>query len=173
MVVNGSDQGLIGDQRSRVTNVLVTFDQPVTLDAGAFTLARAVNSDPLDTTITPTSTDGGLSWTLRFTGSDVAGESLADGRYTLTMDHTKVKLAASPTITPQVDSVMSFHRYFGDVNGDAFLDAGDLYPYLITTLDKPRGADTFNAAFDYNDDFVDAGDLYPFLIPRLDKPLSV
>src|SRR5262249_48622533 len=71
-------------QRSMVRSITVTFSTQVTLQDGAFQLVRDDG-----TVITPdvavALVNGKTVATLTFSGPDVIGGSLADGRYTLTL----------------------------------------------------------------------------------------
>src|SRR5262249_36621016 len=113
------------NQHSRVNALILTFNQPVTFGAGAFSLAlrpftkngvAGSAQGDITTGITPTSYDGGFTYVLTFSGGTtepVTGGSIGDGDYTITLNHTLVTggggLAA--------DFTSNFYRLFGDING--------------------------------------------------------
>jgi hypothetical protein len=88
--------------------------------------------------------------TLTFDG---AGGSLADGRYTLSIDGNQ--LAGSNGVPIDADgdgqpggvSATDVYRYFGDGDGDADVDFTDLANFR-----QALGNPTFNPIFDYDGD---------------------
>jgi hypothetical protein len=154
-------------QRSQVKSIKVTFDRAVTLAAGAALLVRLNsggsgandNSAPTNASAvlgTPTTVDGGVSWTYAFvagnpfmqtTNTGVPTGSLVDGIYRLSVDPTKVTaggvaMAAAPT-------PLTFHRLFGDVNGSKDVNNADFGPFR-NAFSKATGQAGFNAAFDFD-----------------------
>jgi VCBS repeat-containing protein len=124
------NQGAV--QRSRVTQIAVTFDSVVTLLPGAFTLTRA--SDGLGVgmiNVTTTTVGGRTVATLTFAGVGTEFGSLADGRWTLTVVAANVR--GSNGATMAADSTTGLTRLFGDADGDGDVDS----------LDEAK----FNAAF--------------------------
>jgi hypothetical protein len=128
-------------QRSRVTSLGVTFDQPVTFaanPAAAFQLTRqsdgasvGLNSFVNDNTVT-----------LTFTGGPLDFGSLADGRYTLSVDAAKVSnsnglLDGDADGTAGGDYVLvgtpanGLFRLFGDADGDGDVDAQDFGAFRL------------------------------------------
>src|SRR5205085_5605753 len=96
--------------------------------------------------------------TLTFT-SDTTFGSLNDGRYRLTVLANQVT-AGGQTMT--ADSVTSFHRLYGDANGDARVDVADLGLFATTYL-RQSGDPGYLAYFDFNaDGRVDIADLGAF-----------
>jgi subtilisin-like proprotein convertase family protein len=157
-------------QRSRVTSIEVPFDQLVTLpgapatafqlkrqgDGALVTLAAAV----VNTTTTKV--------TLTFTGGAVNANSLADGRYTLTVFAASVSgpggaLDGDGNGTGGDDFVLvgnpatnKLHRIFGDSDGDGDVDATDYGAFRAAFGGS-------NNAFDFdNDGDVDAADFGQF-----------
>jgi VCBS repeat-containing protein len=105
-------------QRSRVTEIAVTFDMAVdpALLAGAFTLTRS--SDGLrvgSIHVTTTVQDGRTTARLTFSGTGTQAGSLADGLWTL-----KVSAAFL-----SADYNLGLHRLFGDADGDRDVDSAD------------------------------------------------
>jgi hypothetical protein len=175
-----------GAQRSRVTGLFVQFDQPVTQSgslASAFQLSR--QSD--NAAVTLTGFDTGF-WNnqfksfgipgiqpnfayLTFAGGPVESGSLADGRYTLTINATQIgsafgqldgngdgvggddyTLVGNPAAGPRL------FRLFGDIDGNGSVSVSDFLSFRVAFL-------TANDAFDFNGSgSVDAGDFLAFRV---------
>ncbi|MBX7103170.1 MAG: hypothetical protein K1X57_03765 [Gemmataceae bacterium] len=147
-------------QRSRVERIVVEFSQPVTLPtdpASAFSLVR--NSDSAGVKLI--ASVSGNSVTLQFHGGLVEYDSLADGRYTLTIRAADVLAADGPLDGNQDgkaggDYSTQLHRLFGDANGDRKVTS-DEWLALRLVLVSP------NKTFDFNGDgTVDAFDILQF-----------
>ena len=106
-----------------VTNLKVTFSEVVTFDSGAFVL-RVPGSVPVDLDVSTAVVNGRTVATLRFLGAGIVGGSLADGRYTLTIDHTKVHDDANQALA--ADLVDEVTRLYGDIDGDGDVDNLDV-----------------------------------------------
>jgi PKD repeat protein len=148
----GIDDG--SAQRSMIRDFELTFDQPVTLDAGLITLGRA---DGLSWTPTPANPSGdGRVWTLGFFGPETTGGSLPDGSFTLTLAAGAAVNALGQPLSG--DEAATFQRLFGDVNGDGVIGATDRAAFraaLGTRLFDPG----FWSVLDANaDDVIDALD---------------
>lgn len=125
------DQFLIGDgfaQRSRIANLTVTFNAPVSLPtnpASAFTLKR--QSD--NATISLNGSIAGNTVTLTFApGTAVEFGSLADGLYTLTALASQINggnFDGNGDGIPGDNYTFDFHRLFGDGNGDHSVNSDD------------------------------------------------
>jgi VCBS repeat-containing protein len=127
-------------QRSMVRSAKVTFDSPVVLAPGAFSL---VGVSPLGGAISvtvDTALDAtGKVVTLTFrqgNGLLLIGNSLVDGKYTLTINGAKITDAVSGQPadvdgdgTPGGTSTITFHRFFGDINGDGTVSASDFIQF--------------------------------------------
>jgi hypothetical protein len=117
-------------QRSMVNSLTVTFDGPVTIDPGAFQLARADGS-AVELTVATSTVGSSTVAVLTFAGPDVIGGSLADGSYTLTIrgdliqDRFGRALDGDGDGTAGGDRVDGFHRLFGDADGDGDTDQQD------------------------------------------------
>ncbi|HEY1378789.1 MAG TPA: RHS repeat-associated core domain-containing protein [Gemmataceae bacterium] len=155
-------------QRSRVTSLAVTFNQVVTLGAGAFDLRR---SDGLAITLTPTVTvlDGRTVATLTFSGAGTEFGSLADGLYTLSVRASGVADALGTALDGDGDGAaggdrrFDTHRLFGDIDGDKDVDLLDLNP-LVPALFGILGQPNYNPGFDFDGDGdVDLLDLNQFV----------
>lgn len=125
-------------QRSRITSVRVTFSEAVNLPANAndaFLLTRTGPNGTGTVAFAPASVDnssGHTVVTLNYlaTGALVQSGSLVDGRYTLSVRADKVSDGFKPMDgngdgTSGDDHNSSFHRLFGDANGDQRVDAAD------------------------------------------------
>lgn len=122
-------------QRSRVTSLSVSFDQPVEFNgqpAAAFQLQRQSDGQ----TVGVAAAAFGNTVTLSFTGGPVEFGSLATGRYTLTINANQVFNSNGPLDgdgngTPGGNYVLvgtpanGLFRLFGDGDGDGDVDAGD------------------------------------------------
>jgi hypothetical protein len=163
--VNGGEA-----QRSRVTSVAVTFDQPVTfpgLPADAFQLRRQSDNTIVNLAASINNTGPGTVVTLTFTGGAVQFGSLADGRYTLTIDGALVSnangaLDGNGDGTAGDDFVLAstgtsgVFRLFGDSNGDATVNSTDFASFRTVF---GLGA----SIFDFNNDGqTNAGDFAEF-----------
>ncbi len=134
---------VVGDgtaQRSTVTQVKVTFDSPLTFigsPAAAFTLVRQSDSKA----VTLAATVSGNDVTLTFTGGAVDYNSLADGRYTLSVLANQIgadgldgdgngnggddyTLIGNPATNKLI-------RFFGDSDGDGTVAANDFIQFRL------------------------------------------
>jgi hypothetical protein len=154
-------------QRSQVKSLTVTYDQTVNLAAGAVTLVRLNsggsgandNSPPTNASTAlaaPTSNDGGKTWVYTFapgsafmqtSGGNPTG-SLVDGIYTVTVDPTKVTSTGSG-LPMLIGGSQTFHRLFGDGNGDKNVNNADLGPFR-NTFGRAVGDPAFNDVFDFD-----------------------
>ncbi len=172
VVINGGDTFLNAAQRSQVTSLVVTFDMPVNLSPGAFTIV----DNGLTTVQTPVAVDpsqilvtgSGTTYTIRFgSGPGVVtrdtsvglgrGNSLRDGNFLLTVDPTKVKdLPNLQSLSPNNSfgdgdnefgdrAVDNFFRLFGDSDGNGVVNSLDTGAFA-------RAISTYNAAVDFNGD---------------------
>src|SRR5207237_978541 len=128
-------------QRSRVTSAAVTFTQIVTLPAtpaSAFQLIRQSDSAPVTISAVVDNSGPGTVATLSFTGGAVNGNSLADGRYTLTVLAGSVSSVAGQldgngdgtggdnySLVGAPGAAPNLFRFFGDANGDGTVAAND------------------------------------------------
>ena len=130
-----NDGSVLTAQRSMVRSLTVTFDRPVPLAADTFTLTRR---DPGGGAgdgvfLLVATQDGGRTYVLTFPD---AGPSLADGVYDLSV----------PSIP---GATRSFHRLFGDADGDGDSDNLDLLS-LRTTYLKPSTDPAYLSWWDYD-----------------------
>jgi hypothetical protein len=185
VVLNGNIPSLAGPQHSRIASAVVTFDQPVQLDAQAFALALHANvsnngvllSDgygQLPTSLKASSADNKV-WIVTFEGNTEDGadglHSLKDGVYDLNVNAARVHPLASPGVAMAANLTTTFHRLFGDTNepDDPSLGATGFYRAVVNAGDNFvfRGAfnypANYDAALDFDGDhFVLSGDNFQF-----------
>ena len=145
-------------QRSMVQSLTVSFSHAVTLDAGAFSIVLHANAT-IDGVIGQTAgtlpvlgwttSNGGLSYVITFSGAGVVNNSIADGLYDLHLDHTKVHDAVSQTLA--TDYVFAFFRLYGDFNGDGTVNNADSFQFS-RAFNKSIGQAGYLAFFDFNGD---------------------
>jgi hypothetical protein len=169
VVVNGGAQ-----QRSRVTDLTITFNSVVTLPANpanAFTLINTTLQNVAVTlsvdlsASTPSQTIAKLSWTGPITEG---GGSLIDGNYTLTILGSQItgeggmQLDGNGDGTPGGDNVSTLYRLFGDVNGDKAVDGFDLTAFR-NAFGSVQGNASYVPFLDFNGDgAIDGADLTQF-----------
>jgi hypothetical protein len=132
-------------QRSMVKSVVLTFDTPVTLPASAISLTNTSNTFLGTVSVSPTS---GLAstFTLTFSGTTVTGGSLPDGIYSLALTSSQILNSLSEPLTGYTPQ--TFHRLFGDVNGDGRVNATDQ-----TAITAAYGYNSSNTNYKYYFDF--------------------
>lgn len=160
-------------QRSRIRSLTVQFDLPATLEPGAFALAllntgnSGANdgSAPTDATAalgTPITSDQGFTWTIPIlpdTSFSDHAASLTDGVYSFTTHGNHVKAGVGYMA---YDISFTFHRLFGDINGNQTVNNQD-YGLMRQSFLKSTGESGFNAAFDLdNNGLVNNADFSQF-----------
>src|SRR5205823_4936137 len=162
-------------QRSRVTDLTVTFSTQVTFattPGAAFTLTRNSDGAAVSFTATATVVGGVTVVTLNgFTGAATQFGSLADGRYTLTALANQITAGGQPLDgngdgtggdNYTFGDAQGLFRFYGDANGDRRVDVADLGAFAGTYL-KSSGDPGFLAYFDFNaDGRIDVADLGQF-----------
>ena len=106
---------------------------------------------------------------LTFGGPNLNGTSLPDGRYSLTIDGSKIlddagnPVDAANNGTPGSAATVSFLRFFGDSNGDGQVDSTDYLAFRTAYLSgNATGA---NSIYDFNGDgLFSAMDLNMFTV---------
>lgn len=158
-------------QRSRITSLKIAFGQLVSftgVPATAFELKR--NGDNALVTLTAATDFSGNQTivTLTFTGGPVQSSSLADGRYTLTINADQVfngngLIDGDANSTPGGNYILAstgtsgIFRLFGDGNGDARVDSTDFT--LFRTVFGTSNGLYFDAN---NDGVVNSSDFVEF-----------
>jgi hypothetical protein len=152
-------------QRSMVTSVTLAFSHAVTLGSGAVTISlhpSSVNGSTAGAlpTLSWSSSDGGVTWIVTFSGNGVVAGSIANGMYDLTVNAAQIQDSALQTISANVTT--SFLRLFGDINGDGTVNLGDYRAFQATFLSSV-GQTAYVAAFDSNgDDTINLDDYRAF-----------
>ena len=163
VTIAGQSVSLAGTQRSMVDDIVFQFNEPVTLDPGAFTIALhagvSVDGGTPGTvgtlpTLSWTSPDGGLIWVVTFSGAGVVGGSIADGDYDITVVSTAVH-GDGRTMTSNVTN--TFFRLYGDTNGDGQVSGRPDEVAMQNALGTSIGQAGYLAYLDYNGDGVIAG----------------
>lgn len=154
-------------QRSMLTSITATFSQPITFPPGvssAFQLQRTGPGGPVGSVMTVIGQSGN-SVTLTFDDPTFApglAKSLIDGNYSLRIVASKIQgpgglLDGDGNGVAGDDRVVTFHRLFGDADGDRDVDIADFAAF--------RGAFNYtsNLSFDSDGDGdVDLNDFAQF-----------
>jgi Right handed beta helix region len=162
---NAPGQPAPGTQRSMVNDIVYTFSEAVNIvssgvDPSVFTVAVAAGWTGTVPTLSwaPVTGSGNTEWAVTFSGGSVTGGSIANGAYTITVNHPSEITAVSDSQQLSLagsgigSATQSFYRLFGDINGDEFVNASDNAKFKIAL-----GA--YNPAFDFTQDgFVNASD---------------
>jgi hypothetical protein len=156
VVVNGDNAALDGAQRSMVDSIVYKFNQPVTAGANAFSIAlhpdvtvdgqsgQTVGTLPTLNWSTP---DGGITWVVTFSGNGVVGNSIADGVYDITLNHTAVTGSSGQALA--ADQTDTVYRLFGDLQGNGTVNAADTRQ-LSKAFGTTSGSAGYLAALDYD-----------------------
>jgi hypothetical protein len=158
-------------QRSMVNSLTVTFNEPVTLGAGAIALSLLSQtggaSTPMSFTLTPTS-GSSTSFVLTFTDPSYIGGSLPDGAYELSV-------AAGGATSSQGLSLASgqnftFTRLYGDFEGTGSVN-GDDFTTLVSLLGTQTNTNDWYV--DYDGDGVISGADFTAFVTRLGDSISI
>jgi hypothetical protein len=154
-------------QRSAVRTVTVTFGGVVNLGGGAFTLTRS-DGQSIAVTVAAAVVNGQTVATLSFTGTGTEYGSLADGRYTLTVNGGQVTDVLGRSLDGDADGtaggndVLSFFRLYGDADGNATVDLADLSAFR-SAFNTSSGQSGYLSYLDANNDgTIDLSDLSEF-----------
>ena len=132
-------------QRSQVRGIALKFSTPVVLDPGAITLDPHPGQTGTIPTLAWSTSDGGLTYIVTFRGNGVVAGSVADGVYDLTI-HAALVHAGPQTLA--ADHILTFHRLFGDIDGNGTVNSADYFQFK-----KAFGSATGSALYDPNLDF--------------------
>jgi hypothetical protein len=119
------------NQRSMVRSLTVPFGGVVNLGANAFTLTGS-GGLTIPVSVASAIVNGKTVATLTFSGAGTETGSLADGRYTLSVNGAQVTdglgraLDGDANGTAGGNYALAFFRLFGDVDGNATVDLADL-----------------------------------------------
>jgi hypothetical protein len=143
-------------QRSMVRSLSVTFNEVVTLGAGAFDL-RTTGGAAVALTRTVNVVNGQTVVVLTFTGPDIVGGSLADGRYTLKVVGSQVTDSLGNLLDGDGDgqaggdNLTALLRYYGEVNGDGVVNGAD-FGFFRPAFGTTAGNPAYLAYLDYDGD---------------------
>ncbi len=192
VTTNANISALAGPQHARVASVVVTFYQPVNLDANAITLALHTNNvffggvaqpngmGAVPTTVTITPNPDLVSWIVTFSGGTLDGPDgfryLQEGVYDVVVDGSKAHPVAAPAST-LLGNTTTFHTLYGDNDG-VLVQNGNYVSASVDTSDNLIFRSAFNnpaqyqAYFDFDGDhFVNTSDNLQFR-NRFNKPLT-
>jgi Bacterial Ig-like domain (group 3)/Dockerin type I domain len=166
---NAAGQPAAGVQRSMVNDIVYTFSEAVNItaanvDPNVFAIAVASGWSGTVPTLSwaPVAGSGNTQWAVSFSGNGVNSGSIANGAYTITVNHPLAITAVSDSQALSLagsgigSAAQSFYRLYGDINGDEVVNA-------IDNLKFKQALTTYNAAFDVNNDgLVNASDNIQF-----------
>ncbi|HEX8199488.1 MAG TPA: Ig-like domain-containing protein, partial [Isosphaeraceae bacterium] len=148
-------------QRSMVTSITIAFSESVTLDPGAIELRRR-GGGPIGLRLATSQVGGKTVAVLSFTGSEIVGGSLADGRYSLVLRGDQIRNASGWALDGDADGAAggdsvdeAIARLFGDGDGDGDgdVDTADYYD-VRGAYGKAQGQVGYLDLFDFNGDGV-------------------
>ncbi len=164
-------------QRSRIDQLVVTFQGPVDIDAGAFAILRRGVSGGSVTSGFTTSVNGSGDTvaTISFSGAFTrAGGALVDGYYQLTIDNTKVRRAgtnlnldgdnnglAGGNFVRGTSATDNFFAYYGDTDGDGAVGVAE-FGQFRTSFGKLPSDPGYNVLFDFDGAGVGVADFGQF-----------
>jgi hypothetical protein len=134
-------------QRSRVTNLTVTFDGRVSFSSNAFELTRRSDGLSVIPTVGDASSGNGTTWVLTFSGADIEFGSLADGIWDLAVAASATGDVAGNALAS--DGALELHRRFGDIDANRIVNNID-YGHFRNAFGKSAGDAGYDAAFDYD-----------------------
>ncbi|WP_436716024.1 hypothetical protein U8335_28210 [Roseiconus lacunae] len=164
-------------QRSSIENIKITFNAEVTTSRESFRL-RHLDTGELTAPQSTSSivANGRTTVTLVFDR-----ESVVDGRYELIVQAQNVT-AMGHQLDGNADAISGddfvyraddFFRFYGDTNGDGFVDAIDLFNGFLPAFGSNEGNLNYRSDLDSNQDgFVDAVDLFDHFLPNFGTSLS-
>ena len=166
----------VGDgtaQRSVIRQVGVNFDETVyaVSNRSGLILTNVGTGSKVDPASMVLVGDGSTAWSWRFSG--LTGGTLVDGNYTAVIDVTEITDAAGNRVVLNAGASVSFHRYFGDADGDRDVDFLDTFRYR-QTLNRTSAEAGFDGRFDADGngavDALDASLFQSHYLTRLDAP---
>lgn len=132
-------------QRSMVKSLTLSFDQPVTLSAGAIVLMRRGTSGSVNVPFTLSPATGAATvFTLTF--NTQANGSLDDGVYDLILAQSAVRNASNQPMGTTT-TTYSFYRLYGDFDGNGTVDFND-FLRLQNAFGATTGGSNYDAAID-------------------------
>jgi RHS repeat-associated protein len=143
-------------QRSQVRSLTLTFSTLVALDAGAIAVRRNGRAVPI-ATILGQDALGRTTVRIRFRGPAAPAGLIRDGRYRLILRSASIRGADATALDGDHDGrpgggrVLTFHRLFGDSNGNGRIDRADARA-LIRAIRADRAGRAFPRYLDANRD---------------------
>jgi hypothetical protein len=143
-------------QRSAVRTITLTFlGHVATIPSSAFTLTRTEDGLTIPVVASAPVVSGASSTvTLSFSGPNLNGTSLPDGRYNLLINGAQILDDAGNSVDAANSGVagstttLSFYRFFGDALGTGVVDAND-YLLFLTAYDSGNATGA-NSIFDFD-----------------------
>jgi hypothetical protein len=136
-------------QRSKVTKVTLSFNQPINAVGGAISLSRR---DGTSVEVVATPSADKKTYTLTFSGAGISAGSLADGVYDFLADVSEFKDAFDMmpvgTLVDQ-DQTRTFHRLFGDFDGNRTVNNFD-YSRFNSSFGKTSSDPGYLWFFDFD-----------------------
>jgi fibronectin type 3 domain-containing protein len=145
-------------QRSMVTSLTLAFSQPVTIDPAGVSLVVPDGQPGTVPTLGLQTTDGGLTYTVTFSGNGVIGGSIADGVYQLNVAPGAITNPIG--LSPATGISLGFVRLFGDISGNGIVNNADLFQ-LRSAYATSAGDAAYLPGFDYNSNgIINNADLF-------------
>jgi hypothetical protein len=160
-------------QRSAVKTISLTFASPVALSSGALSFTRrntggsgsndgsAPTDLSADVSFSNPSGDG-MTWVVSFlpiTGAADAAGGLADGIYDLVVHGAGVASTGGGSFA---DQTLTFHRLFGDIDGNGTVNSADYFQFK-KAFGAASGSALYNAGFDFdNNGKINSADYFRF-----------
>lgn len=136
-----------GVQRSMVTSITVSFNRPVTFTAGAFTV-KGING-AVNFLMVPIGNDS-ETFRISFAVQGNVGGSISDGHFRLLLDGSRFTDSLGRPLAATTTQ-RSFHRLFGDLDGDTDVDTLDLAKFH-PALGSHSGDPGYQWFMDYDSD---------------------
>ncbi len=141
-------------QRSMITSITITFDSVVTLTDGGVQLRHKKHSF-VDLCLNTSTVNGKTVVDVTFTGNNIVGGSLADGRYKLVINGNRIfnefgdPIDADGDGDPGGKHVTNFFRLFGDSTGNGRVGKKDAKAF-DAAFGTSAGQSGFLWFFDYD-----------------------
>ena len=155
IVITGIVEGGL-PQRSMLRSLAFQFSEDVSasLEPGDLVLENLTTAETIDPgvmTVTYDSATNTATWTFNFPGPFF--ESLPDGNYCATLPAAAVEDPGGNN--PNADSLLAFHRVFGDRDGDTDVDFLDSIRFRTCFFAPPNCDFRFDVDSDTDVDFLD------------------
>lgn len=155
-------------QRSRVTQISLTFSETITIGSNAFSMtngsATITSASGGGILVNQTTSNGTTIVTLTFdsSNSNIQYGSLSDGYWTLTVNASAISGSKTGFAMGSNYTQKGIIRLFGDITGDGAVDSNDL-TYFGEAYGSSSGNSSYISALDFNQDgSIDSNDLTQF-----------